>query len=412
MMARPVQVHRAKWDSDMSKRADPNSGRKTTGSAPKPVRQMTVYDRLEDARRRRKVLLAKGEGPAPRPIPSLKASNETPPPPIRQSAPASQTIIKPDLVPVVDIEATPRPIETPIVNPPPAQEPKRRHGGYWIGLFQAMGAIAFIAVLFGIFGLRGELPEAPATAATALAPEPVISEPVTSQAPIAVAKSTAVILAVRSIDPEVLPSPMPGSLDIIIAPLSNPTLVARVAALQPQRPDGPPTAFDAFPPFERLSPPVILGTTPPARQIAHVTEIAVEQPTPSLLGDTTNVVLLVPSFVPQSEAESAIKIAAALGIPVDQTRRASVSISRTNIRYFHEDDAAAATVLAEGLGGLARDFTTFTPSPSLGVIEIWIEGRGGSAPANEDSATARRLEADLRELRNSIQRALNIATGN
>lgn len=69
-------------------------------------------------------------------------------------------------------------------------------------------------------------------------------------------------------------------------------------------------------------------------------------------------------------------------------------------------------MLAEGLGGLARDFTTFTPSPSLGVIEIWIEGRGGSATANEGSATARGLEADLRELRNSIQRALNIATGN
>ena len=312
-----MQVHRAKWDSDMSKRSDPNSGRKTTGSAPKPVRQMTVYDRLEDARRRRQVLLAKGEGPAPRPIPSLKASNETPPPPIRQSAPASQTIIKPDLVPVVDIEAAPRPIATPIVNPPPAQEPKRRRGGYWIGLFQAMVAIALIAVLIGIFGPRGELPEAPATAATALSPKPVISEPVTSQAPIEVAKPTAVILAVQSIDPEVLPSPKPGSLDIIIAPLSNPTLVARVAAVQPQRPDGPPTAFDAFPPFERLSPPVILGTTPPARQIAQITEIAVEQPTPSLLGDTKNVVLLVPTFVPQSEAESAIKIAAALGIPVD-----------------------------------------------------------------------------------------------
>ena len=412
MMERPVQVHRARWDSDMSKRADPNSGRKTTGNAPKPVRQMTVYDRLEDARKRRKLLLAKGEGPAPRPVPSLKASNETLPPPIRQNAPASQTIIKPDLVPVVDIEVPPRPIATPIVHPTPAQEPKSRHGRYWIRLFQAMVAIALIAVLFAIFGSRSELPEAPATAATALAPEPVIGDPVTSQAPIEIAKPTAVTLAVQSIDPEVPTTPKPGSLDVIIAPLSNPTLVARIAALQPQRPDGPPIAFDAFPPFERLSPPVILGTTPPARQIAQITEIAVEQPTPSLLGDTKNVVLLVPSFVPQSEAESAIKIAAALGIPVDQTRRASVSISRTNIRYFHEEDAAAATLLAEGLGGLARDFTAFTPSPSLGVIEIWIEGRGGNATANEGSATARGIEADLQELRNSIRRALNIVAGN
>jgi hypothetical protein len=126
--------------------------------------------------------------------------------------------------------------------------------------------------------------------------------------------------------------------------------------------------------------------------------------------EATNVVLLVPAFVPQTRAEDAIDTAAALGIPVDQTRRANLSISQTNIRYFHAEDAEAATILASGLGGVARDFTNFTPPPNPGVIEIWIEGRGGSS-GNQGSATARGLEADLQALRNSIRRALNAATG-
>lgn len=401
MMVRPSQMRRALWGSDMSKRNDPNLGQKRAGNTPKRARQMTVYDRLEDARRRRKELLAKGTGPAPRTVPSHTASNK-PTAPFRaeQSAPSVETAQAPE--PVIRAHA---PDRTQHSKP----EPNRTRGGYWSGLAQAMAAVAVIAVLIAVFRpFEGE-PQATATAAAPLTPEPLEKAPIAQSAE---AERVFIVprFTVSTTSPVPVPDLDPTPLGLTIAPLVSPTFKTVVSRLDTPSPGSLPSALLAsdLPAPPEATFPLVLTSTPPARPGSTPPAASTG------LADATNVVLLVPAFVPQASAEEAITAAAALGIPVDQTRRASVSISRTNIRYYHEEDAEAATILASGIGGIARDFTDFTPPPNPGVIEVWLEGRGGGgiSSSNQGSATVRGIEADLAALRNSIARALNAATGN
>jgi hypothetical protein len=282
-----------------------------------------------------------------------------------------------------------------------------------------MAAIAVIAVFIAVFGTRGTPPEDSANAAATPTPTPVAAQPVTAETPV-VAEAAEIAEAVlfadltaQNADPVIPIVPDSETLGLTIAPLVSPVFETKLARLPVHVPDSPPVISDpdaATSPPQPV-PPLVLTSTPPVRQAIAAIETQIPPVVNPGLADATNVVLLVPAFVPQTEAEDAIATAATLGIPVDQTRRASVSISQTNIRYFHAEDAEAATILASGLGGIARDFTNFRPPPNPGVIEIWIEGQGGRTN-NQGSSTVRGIEADLEALRNSIQRALNIATGN
>ena len=67
-----------------------------------------------------------------------------------------------------------------------------------------------------------------------------------------------------------------------------------------------------------------------------------------------------------------------------------LTIGDTHLRYYHAEDAAAADALAAEIGASARDFTSYTPRPDPGLIEVWVAGsRGGSvdtAKASDASA--------------------------
>ncbi len=55
------------------------------------------------------------------------------------------------------------------------------------------------------------------------------------------------------------------------------------------------------------------------------------------------------------------------------------TIARTHVRYYHAADRAAAETLAARIGGAARDFTRFSPSPAAGYVEVWLGS--GESPA-------------------------------
>ncbi|MGF1553478.1 MAG: hypothetical protein ACFBWO_13420 [Paracoccaceae bacterium] len=57
-------------------------------------------------------------------------------------------------------------------------------------------------------------------------------------------------------------------------------------------------------------------------------------------------------------------------------RRVAFSVSRSNVRYFHEADRVLAARSAEGLGAAVpiRDFTHFAPRPTPGTVELWVGG--------------------------------------
>ena len=67
------------------------------------------------------------------------------------------------------------------------------------------------------------------------------------------------------------------------------------------------------------------------------------------------------------------------GFGESELRRMNLSVSSTNVRFFHEQNRDAAAAVAEiirGAGGQSQleDFTDYTPSPSVGTIEVWLRG--------------------------------------
>lgn len=62
------------------------------------------------------------------------------------------------------------------------------------------------------------------------------------------------------------------------------------------------------------------------------------------------------------------------GHAISQIMQMPLKISSRNLRYFHGDDRVAASELAQLYGAKLRDFTSFRPSPRLGVVELWLDG--------------------------------------
>jgi hypothetical protein len=73
------------------------------------------------------------------------------------------------------------------------------------------------------------------------------------------------------------------------------------------------------------------------------------------------------------------------GFPAVQSARVNVDMSAANVRYFHAADAEAARALGAATGATVRDFTSFTPSPRAGHLELWLPGTATrTAAAPED----------------------------
>lgn len=81
-------------------------------------------------------------------------------------------------------------------------------------------------------------------------------------------------------------------------------------------------------------------------------------------------------------------------------------IRNTQVRYYHQSDAIAAQQLADGVSGVLRDFTDYRPSPPQGLVEIFIAGRSTTTTPREPEG----LASDLRQLRDNIRNALRSIT--
>ena len=337
----------------MSNRADPKSGQNKDGNAPKRVRQMTVYDRLEDARHRRQALLASrakvGPTASTPKSPSNTASAPTPPkapeaPEVKapqaktpsveapENARTSELVSAPAATPGTRFPEIERPEEPALVAPmrktsdkPDHTRKKRRGVGYWTGLFRAMAAIAALAVIFALIAQRNDTPSDPAAAAsTALVQPDVSSVPIAAETPAPTPAVTPVatsLAIVQSDAPAVPTAPEPEPFDVIFAPLVSPDFPTPAPLETAQPLDAPPTELDQSIPYERLVPPTALQRVPPMRPDAFAAETDPAPAPDSAMADATNVVLMVPDFAPQSRAEAMVTTAASLGIPVDRTLR-------------------------------------------------------------------------------------------
>lgn len=85
------------------------------------------------------------------------------------------------------------------------------------------------------------------------------------------------------------------------------------------------------------------------------------------------------------------------GFILDDQRRTELAISQSNVRYFYAEDAEAAAILADSIGAVSRDFTSFSPLPENGMLEIWLAGRGAVRHSSERQppATAARTASQI-----------------
>jgi len=60
--------------------------------------------------------------------------------------------------------------------------------------------------------------------------------------------------------------------------------------------------------------------------------------------------------------------------PHIETRPVPFKVSRSQVRFYHEQDRANAQAVADAMGVWLHDLTNFRPAPKRGLIELWVQG--------------------------------------
>ena len=198
--------------------------------------------------------------------------------------------------------------------------------------------------------------------------------------------------------------------DVVSDPdAASPTVPEGGVAGSPAVEQGPPLVFAEGP--LPISPPTVTATAPdmsPASDgdVSFAPSLALAPqeggldlplpqqapPVSSPTGFSQAVFLHAPSGVADSAVAEVLDALDRAGFTVADARRVRLSISRSNVRYFHPEDATAAGRLAEEIGAAARDFTSYRPSPPGGTIEVWLAGR--SAGTRQSGPNRQRAERD------------------
>ncbi len=96
--------------------------------------------------------------------------------------------------------------------------------------------------------------------------------------------------------------------------------------------------------------------------------------------DPLRVTILAPARSDRKLAEEIAADVQNVGHELVRVKDVDYSISERNLRYFHDNDRAAASRMAERYGAELRDFTWFRPSPVEGTAELWLSGRAPARP--------------------------------
>lgn len=354
--------------------------------ATKRVRSMTLYDRLEDARERRKEALA---GKV-----------------IDDAKPAAKSTTKPKSAPPPQPQASIKPAPIKPEEPASQRPPARRRLLMWL-----IAALIVGGGLLFAYGPDGR-PDAPPIAVTSPEAEQIdnaiaASEP-TPVNPMPAAESP--LQAPKTAAPGITQPAAPGRTPTLPSALEPYFLTWKPGPYSESAPDTPQFALDTDDPGPPSVPPSMLNAAPPQRPdtlTANTTEDSVAPEAPIPDSARFDIVLHFPNRVGLEEAEELAASAARAGFRIEKLRPAGFSISSTNVRYFHDEDREAASLLAEAVGGELRDFTNFRPPPATGVIEIYMAGRGTTPSRNQSG-----LAEDLERLQRGIQQAIESISGN
>lgn len=87
--------------------------------------------------------------------------------------------------------------------------------------------------------------------------------------------------------------------------------------------------------------------------------------------------------------------------------RVNTTVKSNQVRYYFATDRALAAALAGTMGGVARDFTKFSPLPPAGTIEVWYAGLGPQpAKAKKPSKKTKRKVVDDQQMLDALRQRL------
>ncbi len=132
-----------------------------------------------------------------------------------------------------------------------------------------------------------------------------------------------------------------------------------------------------------------------------------DQPDLRLPGaDGYTIRLSAPSTIPESEVESVVARLREAGISLGPIQRVNFKVTANQVRFFHPEDSATASIIAERVDAEARDFTSFRPSPEVGTMEVFVAGDGAPVAPRKASSAKKPSELDriVNKLVNSLRR--------
>ncbi|SNT12250.1 hypothetical protein [Tropicimonas sediminicola] len=112
----------------------------------------------------------------------------------------------------------------------------------------------------------------------------------------------------------------------------------------------------------------------------------------TVLAPGAQISLFAPGSLGEADVAAVMERLAGSGFAPSEPSRVGFSISQSNIRYYHAEDAEVAAAVAEASGALLRDFTGKASVPP-GTIELWLAGDGGGAVATARPATKKTVAA-------------------
>ena len=189
--------------------------------------------------------------------------------------------------------------------------------------------------------------------------------------PIPVASSPAVPAALLVTEPAPSVPALPKSRDLLSR---SPESATQSAFFEPDR-----AYADGLPPWvppRLMAPETILkpapavSTAPPPRRRA------------------VDVVVHAPDRIEPDRRQSVLLRLTESDWPAERAVSSPYTISETHVRYYHLEDRAAAEELAEVFDAAARDFTSYSPSPDEGLLELWLAGQGTPRQAKPVRARA------------------------
>lgn len=227
----------------------------------------------------------------------------------------------------------------------------------------------------------------------------VLAELALPQSPARLSNAALALLqvGVRSPDLPVSVAPVTGEL---IAAASDPSVLLDDVALSP--PAFQPRALTLRPnPLEQEEKP-----SEPAALSIEIVEPLDNAP----VGTSAAFRLYAPNQLSEDAVAAVVADLKNTGHELSGTARVGYRVSQSNVRFYHQQDAAQAAALAEAAGALLRDFTGSNSKTPSGVVELYLAGEGaGPAPVKRTASSPSRsapTNASVTRLRSQVLKKL------